>query len=498
MLTKDSKNRFSHLSLWVGVAGVGVGIVAGLLAGIQPLLLGLAFVAVGAVVYFFASFEQAALGLLLMRSSLDMFSAQQLPAAFALGVDALTLLYVTVLLLTSQTVRTDGFWWFFFGWVVLQGLWVILLPLGALGLDASLLSDSIREWVRLFSLLMVYLLVMQLKDRVPPEKVIHMLFFSLVLPITMGLMQAFLPSLIPSFLSGGGGDAGSMPSEGVSRITGTFAIANTFATYLLVFMGLAWWRLGQSKQRLPWFLLLGLIAFFYVGTKSLFALIMLAVFVVVLIAPRLSVVNLIGGVVLFALVVGLFASSEFGQERLGSIGQTPLLNPDIDVWRAILLSQGDNNSFNWRLAQWHLELTRWRQYPIFGYGLGLSVEAAGNGFLPHNDYIRALVEGGVVGLTTFLGFFAAQVVHLVRLLRNAPRGTGQRELCLVLLAIILAISAGMITENIWSHTTLFFYWWIIFAVAGWDWNERPTEDSPALADPRFSSGRASQQSQPKL
>jgi hypothetical protein len=484
MLTNDRNSRFSLLALGVVVIGVGVALVVGFLAGTQPFLPILALVAVAAVVLFFTRFEQTSLGLLLLRSSLDMFSAQQLPAAFALGLDALTLLYVTVLLLTGRAVRTDGFWWVFAGWVMLQGIWVILLPLGGLGFDASLLAESLREWVRLFSWLIVYLLVMQLKDKVRPENVIQTLFLSLILPITVALIQMFAPSLLPSFLSGGGGESGAMPSEGESRITGTFAIANTFATYLFLFMGLAWWKLGQSKQRLPWFLLLGIIAFFYVGTKSLFALMMLAVFVLVLIAPKLSIVNLIGGVFLFLLVIGLFASTEFGQERLGSIGQTPLLNPDIDVWRAILLSRGDNNSFNWRLSQWYLELSRWQQYPIFGYGLGLSLQAAGNGFLPHNDYIRALVEGGIVGLVTFLIFLGAQAVRLLWLIRHPFVTSAQRELCLSLLAVLLAIPVGMLTENIWSHTTLFFYWWTVFAVAGWNWNEQQPAKNPVLTEPR--------------
>ncbi len=484
MLTNDRNSRFSLLALGVVVIGVGVALVVGFLAGTQPFLPILALVAVAAVVLFFTRFEQTSLGLLLLRSSLDMFSAQQLPAAFALGLDALTLLYVTVLLLTGRAVRTDGFWWVFAGWVMLQGIWVILLPLGGLGFDASLLAESLREWVRLFSWLIVYLLVMQLKDKVRPENVIQTLFLSLILPITVALIQMFAPSLLPSFLSGGGGESGAMPSEGESRITGTFAIANTFATYLFLFMGLAWWKLGQSKQRLPWFLLLGIIAFFYVGTKSLFALMMLAVFVLVLIAPKLSIVNLIGGVFLFLLVIGLFASTEFGQERLGSIGQTPLLNPDIDVWRAILLSRGDNNSFNWRLSQWYLELSRWQQYPIFGYGLGLSLQAAGNGFLPHNDYIRALVEGGIVGLVIFLIFLGAQVVRLLWLIRHPFVTRAQRELCLSLLAVLLAIPVGMLTENIWSHTTLFFYWWTVFAVAGWNWNEQQPAKNPVLTEPR--------------
>ena len=102
MLTNDPKNRFSRLSLWVGVVGMGVGIVAGVLVGIKPLLPVLALVAIVAVVFFFTSFEQAVLGLLLVRSSIDSFTSLQLPSVFGAGLNALTVLYVTVMLLTRQ------------------------------------------------------------------------------------------------------------------------------------------------------------------------------------------------------------------------------------------------------------------------------------------------------------------------------------------------------------------------------------------------------------
>jgi O-antigen ligase len=476
MPNNDHKNSSSRLALWSGVASVGVGIVAGFLAGIQPLVLGLAVVAVVAVIYFFTSLEQAALGGLILRSAIDTFTSPPLPSAFAIGIDAMTLIYITVLLLTSKTVRTDWFWWFFASWVVLQGMWVILLPLGALGMDASFLSDSIREWVRLFSWLMVYLLMMQLKNKLPPEKVISILFWSLVIPIAVALMQMFLPSLLPAALSPTGGESlGALP-EG-SRIRGTIGHSNGFATYLFLFLGLTWWKVGQSKQRLPWLILLGFLVFLYMNTKALFSLMMLAVFVLVLVAPRLSLIRLIAAILLLGTLLLIFASTDFGQQRLGSISNTPLLNPDIDVWRAILLSKGDNNSFNWRIAQWTYLLQEWQYYPIFGYGLGVSTHLSTNNLPPHNDYVRALVEGGVVGLIAFLVFFATQVVRLLQLSRQALPGSAQRNLCLVLLAILLSLPVGMITENIWSHTMLFFYWWTIFGVAGWDWNELPPSKS---------------------
>ena len=454
-------SRSSRLALLISLAGAGVGVVAGFAAGAQPFFLGVALFAVAVIIYFFAKFEQAVLALLILRSALDPFSNQQLPALFAIGLDALTLLYVIVMLLRRRTVHTDGFWWFLASWVAFQGLWLILMALGGLGLDASYLSSSIREWVRLFSWLMVYLLVMQLKDRFSPDKIISWLFLALVIPLTVGLTQI-----------------------GTHRMNGTLGHPNTFATFVLLFLGLTWWKLGHSRSRLPWVLLLGILAFFYVGTKALFSLIMLAVFVLVLIAPRLNLVKLIGGVLLIALVIGLFMSTDFGQERIASIANTPLLNPDIDISRAILLSYADHNSFNWRLSHWNLLLKAWQQFPIFGYGLA-TAQPIGNGFLAHNDYVRALVEGGIVGLAAFLAFIVAQFVRLVLLIRSAPRGSRQGSLCLTLLAILLSISVGMITENIWSHTTLFFYWWSLFGIAGWKWNELELSQSPASTKTRW-------------
>lgn len=459
MLTNNKWMPSSRLAFWVTIGGVIVGTAAGVLAGAEPRYLGLALSALIVVVYFFADFERAALGLLLMRSSFDNFSEQQIPTVLSLGIDALTLLYVTLLLLTGRTVRTDRFWWFFAGWVMLQGLWPILCVLGGLGLGTSVLPDISREWIRLFSWLMVYLLVMQLKNRLAPEKIISLLFISLIPPVTVALMQMFLPmSVLPAQLWPLG-----------ERIRGTLGHPNSLVTYLLLFIGLTCWKLSFARRRWPWILLLSLLAFIFVATKALFGLPMLGIFVLILIAPRLNLPNLVGGVLLLVLVLGLFSSTEFGKERLSSILDTPLINRNIDISRAVLMAEWDNNSFNWRLAQWTLLLQSWQKSPILGYGQGTSAYLSHFKLYAHNDYIRALVEGGIVGLVTFLAFLGAQVVRLVQLLRLAPHGSAHRYLCSILLAILLAIQVGMITENIWSQTTFFFYWWIAIAIAGWNW-----------------------------
>ncbi|OCQ90678.1 polymerase [Nostoc sp. MBR 210] len=478
MLNNQSANRSVALAILLWLVGVGAAIVAGFLAVTSPKLLGLAIVAVGIVYYFFTKFEQAVLGLLILRSSLDVFSAQQIPAAFAIGLDALTLLYVIVSLLTGRIVRTDGFWWFFAGWVALQGLWLILLPLGGLALEPSLTSNALlvgmREWVRLFSWLMAYLLVMQLQERIPPEKMIATLFFSLVIPLTIAFIQVLIPpSLLPPFLvfdTHGQFEVGS-------RINGTLGHPATFASFLLLFIGLTCWQIGRTYQRLPWILLLATLAFFIVSTKALTILFMLLVFLLVLIIPKLNLLNLLTGILLFVVIISLFTSTEFGQERLNSILATPLLNPDIDISRAILLSNSDGNSFNWRIAQWTFLLQAWQNSPIFGYGLGTTPYlTVFTGYYAHNDYIRALAEGGIVGLGAFITFLGVQFVRLVQLMRSSPPKSSRRNLCLTLMAILSGLLVGMCTDNILTHTTLFFYWWLLLAVAGWNWNEQQPEE----------------------
>jgi O-antigen ligase len=152
----------------------------------------------------------------------------------------------------------------------------------------------------------------------------------------------------------------------------------------------------------------------------------------------------------------------------------------MDISRAIILSKSDGNSFNWRLAEWTYLLKQWQYSPMLGFGLGTSTFVSHSKLLPHNDYIRALIEGGAIGIFTFITFLAAQIVRLVQLIRSTTNNS-QRQLCENLLAISVALPVGMITENIWSHTTFFFYWSALMAIAGWDnWHEsKDLEDSPS-------------------
>jgi len=458
------QNHPYHLALAVGGGASLLGLLVGSLAGTNPLLIGLLFVSIATTVFFFWRFEQASLYLLIIRSALDAFSDQGLPAAFTMGLNILILIYLLTRLLAGQRIQTDRFWWVFAGWVALQGFWVILMPLGGLGFDASYLADSIRDWLRLFSWLMVYLMVMQLRGRVGPIKVINLLLLALVIPFIVALLQVLIPNGLPAFLA-------INPNQDGYRINGTLGLANTFASFLALFISLIYWRLNQAQHKLPWLCLLAALIFFLTTTKTLVGLVMLAVMILTLMLTRFSPAKLFGFGILFALTILLFASSEVGQARLASIAQTPLLNPDIDLSRSILLAGGDQNSFNWRLAQWTSLVSAWTRAPILGYGLGTAPYMGYIFSAAHNDYVRALFEGGIVGLMTFLGFLGIQITRLIGLIRSPLSSESQKQFCWALLSFLMAAMVGMLTENIWSHTANFLYWYAFSAIAGWNWSE---------------------------
>ncbi len=447
-----------------------IGLVTGLVAGLDPFgAVVLSLGVVGAIACI-RRFDYFIVALLILRSTIDAFSAIQLPALFAVGLDALAIGYVVIKLLRRETIHTDPFLFFFAGWCAFQGVWVVLLMLGGLGGSSALSGESIREFVRLGSWFLVYILIMQFKGLIRPEKLATLLLLSLLCPLIVALLQMVIPTALPteisplvSTLRGPGPDVGL-------RIRGTIGHPNSFATFLFFFIGLTYWKLLASRgKRWVWIGILAVLGLFYVTTKALFSLGMLAILILGMAMRNISFSKFFLGLLLFGVVVALFGSSEFGQERLASIAQTPLLNPDIDASRAIILSKSDYNSFNWRIAQWTDYLTRWQQARWFGHGIGLSASLSSNDLEPHNDYVRWIFEQGIVGFSGIMVFFIAQFYRLSSLLRSPNSTTPQKNLCYVMIVMLLALLFGMLTENIWDHTMLFFYWWVLFAVAGWDW-----------------------------
>lgn len=466
--------HFLNPVLWVLLSIVLVGLLLGFIAGASPTLLVASALAPFIVAYFFADFERAVIGLLIVRSALDAFSEQQIPAVYAVGLNALTLLYIIVQLLKGRSVKTDWFWWFFAGWVLLQSMWLALSALGGLGFDYLPLQPGIREWVRLFSWLMAYLLTLQLKGRVPPSKFIDSLFLCLAIPLIAAFIQMILPvSALPSFLKVYGGGV----VQGATRIQGTLGHSSIFGQFLFLFTCLTYWKINYVKNKFPWLVLMGILVFIMTMTKSLTSLIMMTAFLLTQshrMTKNLYVV--FGGILIVILIVTFLGYTEYGQARFSDLLNTPILNPDVNTSRAILMQGTESsNSFGWRLQHWHYLLKGWRFSPLLGHGLGtvklIGKEANG----AHNDYIKFLVETGIVGLVAFIAFLGAQFSRLLQIF-GTSESSPRRSLSLILFCFLIAWVIGMSTDNVMNNTSAGYIWFSLLAVSGWDWEQKVSNE----------------------
>jgi len=63
------------------------------------------------------------------------------------------------------------------------------------------------------------------------------------------------------------------------------------------------------------------------------------------------------------------------------------------------------NSFTWRIVNWKLLYEKWTDKPFLGYGLTTSsIINPWHMCEAHNDYLRFLVEFGLVGFSIYLWF----------------------------------------------------------------------------------------------
>lgn len=116
-----------------------------------------------------------------------------------------------------------------------------------------------------------------------------------------------------------------------------------------------------------------------------------------------------------------------------------------------------HSSLSWRFNKWKMLLPEWERAPFFGQGLGTTITAEpipGNEYIgepPHNEYLRYLVETGVVGFIILLGALAVLIRDLVRK-RRIPDALNPDALNAPALA--LAVIIGCLVNSLADNTLL--------------------------------------------
>lgn len=118
------------------------------------------------------------------------------------------------------------------------------------------------------------------------------------------------------------------------------------------------------------------------------------------------------------------------------------------------------NSLVGRLDIWRSGIALWRSQPLLGRGWGAtSVFVTQNA---HNDYLRSLVEGGIVGF----GCFIAMMSSLVRLGRNVAIGRSDGPRALLGLSIGYAL-VSLASNNLGKGAFQIHFWLVAGVLCVW-------------------------------
>jgi O-antigen ligase len=294
-------------------------------------------------------------------------------------------------------------------------------------------TETLREGVREGSILAVGVIVYNARGAVTVAIATRLVQLIGVIPALLALAQLAT-------------DTG-MRVAGNIRSNGTFAHPNSAAVFFAIAATVSLWRyLDRGRGRSDLILLL-VFAAGLVATYSIDGLGTLAVMLTVLglLRPG-SLKDKLLPCLLAAAVVAAFFATPLGTSRVAKESSTNFSSAERDE---------ANSTLSWRLYKWKTLLPAWERSPVVGQGLGTTVTEEGEvanefaGDLPHNEYVRYLVETGVIGLAILLSALAILIRSLVRRrgVSGSPGANGA--------SLALAIVAGSLVNATADNTLLY-------------------------------------------
>ncbi len=297
----------------------------------------------------------------------------------------------------------------------------------------GLSTETIREPVREASILALGLIVYNSRGALNMAVVVRLLQVAAVASAVIALDQVLTHT--------------GIPINGEIRSNGTFVHPNSAAMFFAIACtGSVWRYLDHGRGRLDALLA----AVFAAATVSTFSFSGLAALVAMLAVFGTvrggSLRRTLGFYAAAALVVVGFLATPLGSERLAEQASTNL--------GASHNTEVSTTSLGWRLYKWELLLDEWERAPILGRGIGTTVTLEGHsedvtaGQVPHNEYLRYLVETGIVGLVLLL----AVVVMLLRALARRRIASGDSTAILGTAVLVGCLVNGL-ADNTFLYTT---------------------------------------------
>ncbi|MGG5258052.1 O-antigen ligase family protein [Phycicoccus avicenniae] len=404
----------------------------------------------GLVVVAFTRFSWFVLLLLVVRASTDVvrFSGSDAGTTAsntvtARGLDPSSIIGVLFLVFALLWLAASFYERGSLRFSVVSTMLLAFLVAGALSvLGSDHPQASALQLARLTSAVMMFVVLERLiTDRAMLRRVLTACFLALVVPLAytvLGLLS---------------GDASSEVKGGFTRLTGTFTQSNDYARFLtfLLLLGVAVLPyVGRRAKRLlaP---LLAVAGVFLLLTLTLGAIGAAAVGVgiIALVQRRTRLLALlaVGGLGAFAVVPGLVGrlTESAATEQLGG-GAT-------------------GNSLSWRLGYWESLLSVNKANPVTGIGLNATQYYTESAKQPHNDYLSAYVETGIIGLVTYLGLVAAMLFVAARAVRRTEKHTLEWGVAVGAVVCIVMFAVMSVAANVIQSLANFWYVLAITACA---------------------------------
>jgi O-antigen ligase len=272
------------------------------------------------------------------------------------------------------------------------------------------------------------------------------------------LLAVFLASVVPLTYTAYGFLTGHPKADvkgGFTRISGTFNQSNDFGRFLMlmVVMGAAVYPHLDRKWRRPMGVMLVVSTIFLFLTYTRAALIAAAI--------GLLIVGLIQSKRLLA---GLLIAGCIGLLIVPSLSSRFSDLTKYEQKKALTDTGGANsgNTLAWRFNYWTNVLPLANKNPVTGIGLNQTKYNTEQAKKPHNDFIRAYVETGLVGLGAYLFLLYSLVALGLRAVRKTREGTFERGVAAGFLGCAVAFIAVSFVSNVMSNVVNLWYF-IAFA-----------------------------------
>jgi O-antigen ligase len=239
-------------------------------------------------------------------------------------------------------------------------------------------------------------------------------------------------------------------ADGIERVRGTFDQANGFSRYLLfiIIMAVAMYPHLPKRARIP--MLIGITGLGVLMVLTYTRSSWLALFIGLMVVGWWQSKRLLLALVAVALGIALFVPSVV--DRFADL--TADNGPDTAL-------TGEGNSLAWRLSYWSEVVSLAVDNPVTGIGLRVTEQVAEGAKQPHNDFLRAYVEMGALGLMAYIALLIALIRVAARGLKDARPGW-ERGVAVGFAGCLVSFILVSLVANVMSQAVVL---WYLFAFA---------------------------------